>query len=305
MTLQQDFSAKCAWFGWAFRKLRLGVDEVGVRELMHGAARVLGMRFRRAGRAEIQLRSGPVLEFDYPSQFPTVLVMFGDFVDPEFAFLRRIARPDWVVADVGAAIGQFSLFAAGLPCAMVHAYEPSRANIATLQRNVSRNGAEDRIKIHQLAFANKDGEAMFVTTASTWMSHLDSGDSPDAEKIVVRTFSGELERENIDHLAVLKINVAGTEAGVIEGAMPFLAAGKADILLLLLGLASLPWYAKLAEQRYRFFYYHPFKQKLWEVTAFDRASVLDHRPWPSRNIIAIHQDAIKRGVIGSIPVEKL
>jgi FkbM family methyltransferase len=272
---------------------------------MHGTARLLSMRMRRAPRAEIRLRSGPVLEFDYPSQFPTMLVMFGDFVDPEFAFLRSIARADWVVADVGAAIGQFSLFAAGLPCAMVHAYEPSRANIATLRRNIARNGAEDRVKIHKLAFANKDGEATFVTTASTWMSHLDGGDSPDAEKVAVRTLSGEFERENLDHLALLKINVAGAEPGVIEGAMPFLAAGKADILLMLLGLASLPWYAKLAEQRYRFFYYHPIERKLWEVTAFDQASVLNHRPWPARNIIAIHQDAIERGVIGSIPIQKL
>jgi FkbM family methyltransferase len=77
--------------------------------------------------------------------------MFGDLIDPEFAFLRSIARPDWVVADVGAAIGQFTIFATGLPCAVVHAFEPSGASVATLKLNISRNDVIDRVKIHIIA----------------------------------------------------------------------------------------------------------------------------------------------------------
>ncbi len=300
-----NVATKLARVGAAVHKLRWGVDAVGVRATARGTVRVLAMRLRRARREEIRLRSGPVLEFEYPSQFPTMLVMFGDFVDPEFAFLRLVAKPDWVIADVGAAIGSLSVFAAALPCAMVHAYEPSGANIATLRRNVSRNGADDRIRIHQLALSNRDGEATFVTTAKTWLSHLGGDGASSGEKVAVRTVAGEFERQNIDHLDVLKIDVAGGEPSVIEGAMPFLAAGKADILIFLLGLASLPWNAKLAELGYLFFYYQPVERKLWQVTAFDKASVVDRRPWPARNILAIHRDAIGRGLIGSIAVGQL
>ena len=57
----------------------------------------------RPADGEVQLKSGPVLEFDYPSQFPPVLVVFGDFIDPEFAFLQRIAQPNWFVVDADAA----------------------------------------------------------------------------------------------------------------------------------------------------------------------------------------------------------
>jgi FkbM family methyltransferase len=260
------------------------------------------MRLRRSRRDEIRLRSGIVLEFDYPSQFPTMLVMFGDFVDPEFAFLRAVARSDWVVADVGAAIGQFTLFAACLPCARVHAFEPSGANVATLRRNVARNGVAHRVTVHQIAFSNVNKECFFETTASTWVSHLGSANAPGAEKVGVRTASGEFQRQKLDHVNVLKINVAGFEPSVIEGAMAFLAAGGADILILLLGLASLPWYREISKCGYRFFYYHPVEHTLFEVTAYDQSSVLDHRPCPARNIIAIHQDAIARGVISSIAI---
>jgi FkbM family methyltransferase len=286
----------------AARKLLWGLDEVGLQATAQGAVRLASMHLRRSPRAEIRLGSGLVLEFDYRSQFPTMLVMFGDFVDPEFAFLRAVARPDWVVADVGAAIGQFTLFAARLPCARVHAFEPSSANVATLRRNVARNGVADRVRVHQIAFSNVNEECFFETTASAWFSHLGGADAPGAERVEVRTASGEFQRQKLDHVNVLKINVAGFEPSVIEGAMAFLVAGGADILILLLGLASLPWYAKIAECGYRFFYYHPVARTLFEVTAYDPSSVLDHRPSPARNIIAIHGDAIARGVISSIAI---
>jgi hypothetical protein len=47
------------------------------------------------------------------------------------------------------------------------------------------------------------------------------------------------------------------------------------------------------------------ERTLYEVTAFDEASVLDHRPWPARHIIAIHQNAIDAGVVAGLAVRKV
>ncbi|MBF9233906.1 FkbM family methyltransferase [Microvirga alba] len=228
--------------------------------------------------------------------------MFGDLIDPEFSFLSHVSRPDWVVVDVGAAIGQFAVFAATLPSAIVHAFEPSAANVATLRRNVERNRVVERVKIHQLALSNADGESTFEATERTWMGRLSDVPSEGGEVVAVRTLSGELKRSDVTHISVLKVNVSGFEPQVFEGAETVLAGGNADILILLLGLPSLPWYEKIASYGYRFFYYHPRERRLYEVSSFDERSVLSHRPWPARHIIAVHQSAIAAGVISTVEI---
>lgn len=291
-------------------KLGWGVGAVGLLATLQGVVRTILLHLMRPINSEIRLRSGPLLEFNFPSQVPTALIMFGDMIDPEFAFLRRIARPDWVVADVGAAIGQFTLFAARLPVHRIHAFEPSGANVLVLRRNVARNEVTGSVEIHQLALGETEYEAFFETTDHTWVSRISqtAGDAHmvgQTDKVQVRTLAGELDRLGVHHLSVLKINVAGFEAGVLAGAEPLLARGGADILVLLLGLASLPEYAKLAGWGYRFFYFHPREKALYEITEFDADSVLNHRPWPARHIIAIHSSAMSRRVTGDMPIRAI
>jgi FkbM family methyltransferase len=280
--------------GW--QKLTWGVRVVGVTETLLGFFRLAGLALRQPRHAEIRLRSGPVLEFDYPVQFPPILVVFRDLIDPEFPFLRRVARPDWTVVDVGAAIGQFSIFAASLGCARVHAFEPSSVNVATLARNVARNDAEARIAIHQLALSDTRGESLFETAGRAWMSRLDH--SVSGEVVPVDTLDETAARLGLPHISVLKLNVAGFEPHVLAGARHVLADGRVDILILLLGLESLPWYERIAALGYRFFYYHPGRRMLSEVVAFDADSVLNHRPWPARHIIGIRTGALE-GVLGT------
>jgi FkbM family methyltransferase len=283
-------------------KMLWGLRVVGAWAILRGSVRMCYLYLRRPKNSELQLRSGEILEFSFPSQLPRALLVFGDFVDPEFDFLRRIFRPDWIVADVGAAIGQFAMFAAMLPVSSVHAFEPSAENVVALTRNVQRNRVSSRVKIHRLAFSNEETEAYFETTESTWVSRLAR---TGTELVSVRTLGAEFERLGLDRVSVLKINVAGFEPQVLEGAEAFLARGGADVLVLLLGLASLPWYAKIATFGYRFFYYHPKENTLHEVTAFDADSVLEHRPWPARNILAIHQSAIDTTIGSGIAVRNL
>lgn len=278
---------------------------VGPRAAVVGAFRLLWLYLTRPSRGEVHLRSGPVLEFDFPSQSPPALVMFGDLIDPEFALLREIAQPGWGVVDIGAAIGQFAMFAARLPDTRVHAFEPSGANVATLRRNAIRNGVAERVEIHQLALSNVAGEARFQTAPRAWMSRLDTNGATEGELIRVRTLTDTLDSLGLQQVGVLKINVSGYEPAVLEGAIGFLAAGRAEVLIALLGLQSLPWYERIARLGYRFFYYHPVDRVLFEVERFDRASVLDHRPWPARHIIGIRAAAIEAGLVRHLGLRQL
>lgn len=289
-------------------KFDWGLRVVGPQAALRGMWRLARLWLGRPQRAEVQLRSGPILEFDYPHQFPPTLMLFGDFIDPEFAFLARIARPHWRIVDVGAAIGQFSMFSAiCLPEATIHAFEPSGANVATFRRNIARNGVDGRVFVHQGALSNRRETARFATAPKNWMSQLSDAQGAGApgELVAVDTLAAALERLELDHVEVLKINVAGFEPAVLEGAMPCLAAGKVDVMILLLGLPSLVHYAALAGLGYRFFYYHPERQTLFEVTRFDADSVLAHRPWPARHIIAIRGEALDALVAGRVAVRPI
>lgn len=189
----------------AVAKLGWGLRVAGPVAALGGMGRLARVWLMRPDHAEVQLRCGPVLEFEYPGQFPPALLVFGDFIDPEFDFLRDVARPDWLVLDVGAAIGQFSMFAAiCLPHATVHAIEPSGANVKTLLRNVVRNGVETRVTVHQAALSNRKETARFATSPKTWMSQLAATDSldPHSELVGVNTLAETLRSLRLDRKRV-------------------------------------------------------------------------------------------------------
>jgi FkbM family methyltransferase len=277
----------------AWHKFRWGARVVGFGPASFGALRLLALRLGHRERAEVRLRSGATIGFDVPSQVPPALVMFRTLIDPEFRFLAEVARPDWVVVDVGAAIGQFSVFSARLPVEVVHAFEPSGSNVASLRRNVADNDLADRVEVHQVALSDWVGEQEFATQGNTYLSRLDQA-VPAAlasELVPVRTLAGECERLGLERVSVLKINVAGYEPEVLSGAVPLLASGSVSILVLLIGERSVGWYERCRDWGYRFFFYEPDARVLREVSDV-RLSTLERPPWPARHVIAVHRDLL-------------
>src|SRR3970040_2142325 len=103
-------------------KIRWGARAVGWLATIIGSFCLARLKLVRPARAEVRLRqTGATMTFNYPKQLVPALVVFGDLIDPEYAFLREVARPDWIFLDVGAAIGQFTVFAAGGVGGWVHA----------------------------------------------------------------------------------------------------------------------------------------------------------------------------------------
>ncbi len=297
--------ARHGWFEAvsAAGKLVWGARVVGVRRTVVGMVRLVSLRLRRPPRATVRLGSGAVMEFAVPGQVAPALVLFQDLIDPEFALLAELSRPDWVVLDVGAAIGQFSVFAARLPSAVVHAFEPSPANLTTLAGNLERNAVAGRVVVHPVAVGESEGEASFSTADNAYMSGLvsDPTDSAPSVTVAVRRLTALVDELGLERVDVLKINVAGYEPGVLAGAEPLLRAGRADVLVLLIGDASMPWYERCASWGYRFFFYHPKQGRLLPVTSFD-SHTLRHPEWPARHLIGVHTDAIARGVLRHVPV---
>ena len=147
-----------------------GVRAVGLPAALRGGCRVAGFRLRRPAHSMVRVRSGFDLHFTFPEQMPIALVAFGDLIDPEYRFLREIASPDWVVADVGAAIGQFTIFSSTLPVRTVHSFEPSEQNLESLRKNVELDSASQTVVVHPLALSNYEGRQSFATSTRAWVS---------------------------------------------------------------------------------------------------------------------------------------
>jgi FkbM family methyltransferase len=148
-----------------------------------------------------------------------------------------------VFVDVGANSGYFTLIAAGLigSRGRIVAFEPNPAVRDRLEQNVTRNGFQDRVDIASCALSDQtaddvplfvpehDGFATLVPTVAPAASYVSNA---GAIRIQTRTFDDWLAATGIDEVALVKIDVEGAEAQVLNGMRTSLAAGRVRRLVL-------------------------------------------------------------------------
>jgi FkbM family methyltransferase len=133
--------------------------------------------------------------------------------------LRSLIRPGNVFWDVGAHHGYVSLMAAAAVGSggRVHAFEPGARNLRMLERHLRWNRV-DNVAIEPLALGAFDGEARFGGGDTSKMHALGGGD----ERVRVRTARSLVTAGSHAAPDVLKIDVEGAEADVLEGALEVL-----------------------------------------------------------------------------------
>lgn len=72
------------------------------------------------------------------------------------AWMSRLT-PEDVLADVGANVGMYTIWAAGIAGARVYAFEPESQNYALLNRNIVLNNLGERVKAYCLALSDQAG----------------------------------------------------------------------------------------------------------------------------------------------------
>lgn len=152
---------------------------------------------------------------------------------------RRL-DPDLFV-DVGANIGIYSLFLSKVKSLrMLHAFEPAPASHAMMAETLRANGLKDRVKLHQIAASNADGSVTFgiVSDLSGANSVVDTSIHPKdgfARTETVKTARLDDMLGVSDMTAIVKIDVEGHEAAVIEGARSFLTENRTLVQIETLG----------------------------------------------------------------------
>jgi FkbM family methyltransferase len=146
-------------------------------------------------------------------------VSTGHFLD--------LVEPGATVYDIGAHMGYYTLLAANAtgPDGAVVAFEPQPRNALFLRRHAQINGHR-QVTVEQLALTNTSGTARFQPEGSGTGHFAEDGE------ITVRmtTLDGYAAASGLPP-DVMKIDVEGAEAMILEGARTTLASARPSILL--------------------------------------------------------------------------
>ena len=159
---------------------------------------------------------------------------------------RSFVPPSAVVVDVGANIGNHAIYFAKICGAKkIFAFEPLRETFRMLLRNVDLN-ARDRIECYNLALGSTKSKAMLHKYASS-----NIGATRLNANAVGRYDLVSLDSFNFDRLDVIKLDVEGAEADVLEGARETLSRLKPTIMVEILPETGNVTDEKLSNLAYR------------------------------------------------------
>lgn len=212
---------------------------VGALPSAMARALLLPRRLRRLLPATVQLPEGYTVWIDEPA---TVTInLYEEYVVDQYGQRPGfIPSPGDVVFDVGAYVGVYALRCAARvgPTGRVYAFEPHPALYARLTRNVARNAVGH---VHCLAEALGDaagtrtlysGDAMHVVSSTLCEAYLRRfTDRITTTQVALRTLDGVLDTLAVDVIDLLKVDVEGAEARVLQGAQDALAAGRVARLI--------------------------------------------------------------------------
>lgn len=149
----------------------------------------------------------------FTTRQPYELVMLQDMA-------ARLGQDDLVI-DVGANIGNHSLYLAAICGCRVEAFEANSKLAAALEQSVALNALQDRLKVHHFALGEGQAKAKFgvLNPANLGAQSLEIGDG----EIAVMALD---EMGMQAHIRAIKIDVEGMELSVLRGAARLIARDR-------------------------------------------------------------------------------
>jgi FkbM family methyltransferase len=128
--------------------------------------------------------------------------------------VRALARSG-VYVDVGAHLGTHTLwFAALCQSTHVHAFEPVGRFAEVVRRNVTANGMDAKVTVHQVGLSDTKGHATNELSREHQIGFMADATAASEDFPIVR-LDDVLRREPV---AVMKLDVEGMEGSVLRGA---------------------------------------------------------------------------------------
>jgi len=199
-------------------------------------------------RGEVGVVGGLALGLRFPARAlgpghaHTRQLLRGELEVPVQEALRRTLPAGGVLWDVGANVGFFALLGARLggPSSRVVAWEPVAAVAAHAREAALRSGLDAQVEVREAAVSAVPGtEELLVARDASW-SHLASrGNAAGTrgERVTVTTLDEALA-DGAPPPDVVKLDVEGSEADVLRGALQLLAERRPALVIELHGSAA-------------------------------------------------------------------
>jgi FkbM family methyltransferase len=137
------------------------------------------------------------------------------FEEAELEYLKGIVDPKGCVADIGANLGNHTIyFASVLGAEQVVAFEPGEWAHPRLTFNVALNQVGDRVQIHKVALSDTAGEAWMDFWAEDNHGTLAITDEGQGEKVEVRVGDEYFTERNV---TLIKVDAERHELKVLKG----------------------------------------------------------------------------------------
>jgi len=170
----------------------------------------------RGGGREYQVHA-PHAETDY---IQSGLVRTGHpYEEAMLDVMAGVLRPGELVLDVGANVGNHTLYLAVVAQCRVVAYEPNPELAAAIRTSVHLNELDDRVTVREVGVFSRPGRgSMENLNPSNLGAQSISVDPQDGEFDVVALD----DEEQGGRVALIKIDVEGAELAVLQGARALL-----------------------------------------------------------------------------------
>jgi FkbM family methyltransferase len=129
--------------------------------------------------------------------------------------------------DVGANVGLYSLLAASIGGVRVKAFEPDDGARRIAEANVARNGLGGLVEISAHAVGAAAGSSAFSTGLGPMNRLMPEGTAGGVRTVDLVT----LDDVATDRVALVKIDVEGEEAGVLDGAEQLLRRDRPVVIV--------------------------------------------------------------------------
>lgn len=173
---------------------------------------------------------GKVIKFYLPNKRDLIqlnIILMKEFYEREtLEYMRQYIPQDAVILDIGANIGNHTVFYGKIMNARVYAFEPQKDVFQTLNKNIILNSL-DNVSAFNFGLGERNSKASLGRT----LDHNCGGAS------IVESNSGELEIKTLDSLNIpekidfMKIDVEGAELSVLKGALQKIKADRPIIIM--------------------------------------------------------------------------
>ena len=155
---------------------------------------------------------------DLSDGFLRLIVIDGGFEREFFAMADALLARGGAFLDAGANFGLLSCGLAGRHNGKVkfHLFEPNPALVQWIERSIARYPTMD-CKVNCAAVSDLDGLISFqVITGQSGASHISEDGGEQVHSVSIDNY---LDRENIDFVALMKMDIEGYELTAVRGAV--------------------------------------------------------------------------------------